>query len=345
MTASRVPFDVVIHADFRDPVRRVFEVRVLYVLASWTAFAGRAGAWPVTVACIGDPPRTVRWLAEQIGARLSIHPPLTLGPTPYGNKLRGLEAPGEGERIILLDADTLLLADPSPFAELAPGIAAAPVEMPEWWLDEWSRLYADEGEPLPPERISSLVSTVGLRIRPRAAPADLHEQLVSMVPHFNSGVIVAPRHCGLRERWEREWLRAERVLAPQVITDQGPLALAIAALRRQGVPFQLLPEALHTRWRDVYARRVPLRSAVVLHARAFLQIGSPDPAAHRACWYYGAHLGLRMLNAWGRQEPGRRVRSLVTRMAPAMPDLLRLSRVLQRLRAEYVVPALRSVPG
>src|ERR1051325_3921722 len=95
---KRLMFDVVIVPDFSGKRARAFEARTLLFLASWIEFAGRARGFPLHVACIGEPPASVRWLVDRCGALISVHEPVGDGLRGSANKLRGLEVDARTDR-------------------------------------------------------------------------------------------------------------------------------------------------------------------------------------------------------------------------------------------------------
>ena|SRR5258708_15894068 len=85
------PFEIESVPDFSGPHPAVFEARSLLFLAAFCEYGGAARHFPLHLACIGEPPKTVRWLAERSGATLHAYPPKTDGPRGMANKMRGLE--------------------------------------------------------------------------------------------------------------------------------------------------------------------------------------------------------------------------------------------------------------
>ena len=79
-------FDVVIVPDFSGKAKTTFEARTLYFLASWLECAGKSREFPLHLACIGEPPESVRALAKQCDARISLHAPMGEDVGVFANK-------------------------------------------------------------------------------------------------------------------------------------------------------------------------------------------------------------------------------------------------------------------
>jgi hypothetical protein len=275
-------FDVVIVPDFSGAAGQVFEARTLFFLASWLEHAGTARSFPLHLACIGEPPASVRWMAERCGAELSLHEPLGLESSGTSNKLRGLEVQGRTDRLLLLDADVLVLGDISGLGELGSCIAAGPPDKPRLSKRHWQIIYPALGMPPPAERCSSVLGEL-------LAPGYQHPRLTSMVPFYNSGVLFLPWDCGLRPLWEEHigaiaaqfsedderwrWLGAN---------DEAGLATAVELLKQRGVPFVRLPDVYHTRWLHVHGGAVRWSDVKLFHALGFFRTSRPwttEPAS------------------------------------------------------------------
>lgn len=235
-TVNAPLLDVVIVPDFRPAAAALFEARTLFFLASWLERAG-AGAherFALSLACIGQPPASVRRLAARCGAQISLHEPLQLNRGFTANKLRGFEAPARASRVLLLDADTLIVNALDGLAHAIPAdaIAASPAGNSRVPEAEWETIYDALGLARPTERMLSIRAELGLRERQE------------MYPYYNSGVLLAPRAVDLRGPWERD-VTAIGALGLQQTSDQAGLATAVQRLRGAGVPFQRLPESYH----------------------------------------------------------------------------------------------------
>ena len=139
-TAPR-PFDVVIVPDFLGAQAQVQEGQAILFLSSWLQQYGSESRLPLHLACIGEPPDTVRRLAARAGARISLHAPIGIQDGHHvGNKLRGLEVSVETDRLLLLDVDTLVLNDISPLGHWTSCLAAAPDDSPKVTDDQWKQI-------------------------------------------------------------------------------------------------------------------------------------------------------------------------------------------------------------
>jgi hypothetical protein len=257
----RLPFDVVTVPDFSEGPA-VFEARTLVFLATWLQTGGPAWGCPLHVACINEPPASVRSLAERCGANVTVHQPLKLRPDHHvGNKLRGLEIEPRTDRFLLLDVDIAVLSDISRLAELGGCIAAVPDDAPNVSIADWRTIHEAFDLPLPPP-IRPLVCELDLpRYPPRTMGFEAgDEQIEWMLPYYNGGVVFAPWSCGLRELWAQNISRIAGLFAEDGTprrwvhhSDQAALAVSIAMLQRDGLPFHRLPDAFNTRWQHLYA--------------------------------------------------------------------------------------------
>lgn len=282
-------FDVVVAPDFSGARRLVFEARTLFFLASWLERARRRPP-PLHLACIGEPPDSVRALAGRASATISMHQPLPLVHGGFANKLRGLEAPGQHPRVLLLDADMLVLGPPDTVSALGADFAAAPAGKPQISEATWREIYAGLGLRVPETRMVCLRTELGLgmdRIRYRYPFQE--PEAAAMMPYHNSGALLARRDSALRAVWEEHlrWIAEhfrEREGTPVALTggDQVGLATALHALAvRDGRTFQRLPDEFNVRsphW-QVGARR--LRDVRLFHATGLfddlrLRAGLPE---------------------------------------------------------------------
>jgi len=268
------PFDVITVPDFSAGGTAVFEARTLVFLASWAERAGASRSFPLHVACIGAPPASVRRLADRVGASVTVHEPLPLRPDHHvGNKLRGLEVAARTDRFLLLDVDIAILGDLGRLAEFDDCISACPDDAPNVRLAEWRTIHEAVGLPLP-EAIPPLVRELDLPCFPRKMMGYEagNEQLDAMLPYYNGGVVFAPWSSNLRDLWAaniqriaglfdegtgfRKWIHH---------SDQAALAVSIAMLARDGLPFRRLPDAFNARWQHLYAGRPEPGEIAILH--------------------------------------------------------------------------------
>jgi hypothetical protein len=277
--------DVVMVPDFAGPGRRIFEARTLLFLGSWLEQRGASCDWPLHLACVGDPPAGVASLAERCGARVSIRPELSLRGQRYLNKLRGLEVESATGRILLLDADTVVLMR-RPFREPIPA-------------------------------------------------------------HYNTGVLLVPADCRLREHWERvARLLDERYTGVDeqhdhiVRNDQPSLAVAAALLRDDGVPLRPLPYPLHGFDLLYAAGALTYEATAVYHAKTFFRrdkkAATLDPL--REVQLYRDSQVPRLYPESPLQRLLRRLRGRPH--PPAADSILGLCQRLEQLTRTYVLPGL-----
>lgn len=343
------PLDVVIVPDFTEQQRGRFEARTLFFLAAWLEYGGRARSFPLHLACIGDPPPSVAWLAARAGARVRVFTPLAIDQRGSSNKMRGLEIDAVTDRILLLDADVLVLSDFSDLGAMAPALSAAAAITPRLPEDHWRRIYTGLGLDLPDERMTSSAGRVygDLTHRPRFSGQD--QAVHRMLPYYNSGVLVVPRTAGLRPVWEDHVRRISTMFDPSDVayrsivgSDQAGLATAIVTLRRQGVPFTELPDRFHATRLQMYRRTLALDDMALFHA--FWLFGP----TRRADWTlplqverYRLSAIHKLVEAW-RQDPfpGSRLAHVRQYLWPACRDANALRGRLMALYRTYVRPAL-----
>ncbi|WP_152669507.1 hypothetical protein [Synechococcus sp. GFB01] len=273
-TSQAQAFDVITVPDFSGSGRAVFEARTLVFLASWMEYAGEARHYPLHLACIGEPPPSVRLLAGQCGARITVHDPLQLRQGHHvGNKLRGLEISNETENYLLLDVDIAILSDISSASALAGSLATSPDDAPNVTIRDWRVIYSTLELPLPTP-IKPLVHELGLPRFPRRMMGFESEdnQTRLMLPYYNGGVVFAPWAADLRTHWEKSILKIASLFDESKGTrrwihqsDQAGLAIAIAMLRRDGWDWQRLPDKFNARWQHLYAGSPEMSSIAVMH--------------------------------------------------------------------------------
>lgn len=274
MSTSLRPFDVITVPDFTSGSGAVFEARTLVFLASWIERAGTARNFPLHLACIGQPPASVRRLAGRCGASITVHEPLQLRHDhPVGNKFRGLEIVPRTDRFLLLDVDVTILSDPAPLSALGDCVAACPDDGPNVTLDEWRRIHSACGM-RPPELVQPLFSELDLPRFPRRImgvnPGD--RQCDAMMPYFNGGVVFAPWACDLRRRWAENVVRIAGLFDESQgrrrwihHSDQAGLAVTLETLRLEGWAVRRLPDAFNTRWLHLYAGSPAPEAIAVMH--------------------------------------------------------------------------------
>ncbi len=333
---------VVTVPDFAGPSRRTFETRSLFFLAFWAELPAAPGI-VLHLACIGEPPEAVRRMADMASASWTVHEPLGIGSRRNPNKLRGLEGAGADEAVLLLDTDVWLLADLTGWERVDGDFAVSPALKPRISLARWESLYGSLGEAMPSDRFPCVRHRLGRTMRSRHAFEGQGAQGASMVPYYNSGVLLARQPGLLREAWEAALRDIAAVVSsddPFVVallgSDQAALALALQRLGRDGAAISLLPDAYHWTYLHLSAGE-PLATARALHALGFPGPGHPEPA--RAPDLFGHDLARRLRReAWSSGwPPGRAVREW-GRWRGAATEARRLAERLRRLWAEVIEP-------
>jgi hypothetical protein len=326
-------FDVVIVPDFLCGEAAMFEARTLFFLASWLANAGRARAFPLHIASIGEPPASVCRLARKAGASITVH--AALGAERWGsaNKLRGLEVAGKEDRVLLLDVDVMVLSDFSDLGSVGRCIAASPANTLQISETYWEKIYRALGMEPPAERIACVRGELGD-----------DPSLCSMCPYYNSGVLFMPWGCGLRKIWEEHIRRIAELFTERdeiwqavAFSDQAGLATSIEFLRRGGVPFVRLPPAFHANWLYLYSRKVPLEETKLFHAFGlFREMIAGRRALDQEIGRYRTTLIHSLVHECKRD----RARVAVRRLLPAVMDACALASGLQRHYKREVAEAV-----
>ncbi len=337
-------FDVVIVPDFGGRAKLTFEARTLYFLASWIEFAAASRGFPLHVACIGEPPPSVRLLAERCGARISLHQPMGDQLGVFANKLRGFEAPLETDRIFLLDVDIFILSDLSPLAELVPADAIAATHshsaiiLPEMWEELYARL-----DMTPPARgMMDFHLTLEDGVpAPRGA----------LYPSFSSGAVLAPKRSDLHKLWiEHLSVLAEfrarwtEKLTPlnMLCGDEPALATAMHLLERRGQQIVVMPDRFHGKWRHLYRRSPKLNEFALFHmSSSFAQGETLNEKLDPKSTFYQRKLLRRYGKRWLRHSAAH-TSEAVRYLVPASLELIRLRQIVRRLYDNHIREVVRS---
>lgn len=248
--------DVVVVADFEGASAPRFELHCLLFLAAWMAHRGDSRDWPLHLACVGEPPRSVRLLADRVGASITVHPPLVFNALRTSNKLRAFDVRPQTPLLLMLDADVLVLDDLSPLVALAgDGVGVSMATVNHLSEHTWQQIYQAAGVPYPGPTGTCWCADPAL-----ASLRGLTEEQVArcrrMPPFFNSGVVVAPWALDLGTRWRSH---LERIVAhfdasPDLWTEPGrlpddehALATAVERMRREGARVVAVPWRYHAR--------------------------------------------------------------------------------------------------
>jgi hypothetical protein len=207
-----------------------------------------------------------------------VHEPLLVEYGGFANKLRGLEAPFDGGRILLLDADILVLGKLDALAGIDADFAAAAADKPQVPKAQWRLIYAGLQLPLPAERMASVYAEAGGALENVAHPYQGQEaEAGAMLPYYNSGAVLVRRAAELRAVWEDHLRRIpaifeqESAVAAHAVTngDQVALATALHALRGRGATFARLPPAFNARLSHFRTGALRVDTTALLHAPGF----------------------------------------------------------------------------
>lgn len=339
--------DVVVVPDFSGDKCATFEARTLFFLASWIENAGRARHFPLHLACIGEPPFSVRWLAERAHASITVHEPLKIEQRGSANKLRGLEIVGVTDRVLLLDVDVLVLGDISDLTAITYGIAASPARRPRIPERYWKKIYPALGMELPSERIASIRGELACPVVKRLAYPEEPYEFGMMLPYYNTGVVLAPWGCNLRRLWE-EHIRgistlfhgSDRIWRAADASDAG-FATSVEFLKRRGLPFARLGDAFHGSRLHLYRRALRASEIKLFHASGcFGNAGELKRLFEDVVNDYRRVLFWDIVNEWWRQD-GRNLQaaSIVQCLLPAAKDAYGLGRFLLKLYKCHVAAA------
>jgi hypothetical protein len=276
--------DVVTVPDFTGPAAPRFELRTLLFLGSWLSHQGASRAWTVHLACVGDPPVSVRRMAAFAGAEITRHAPVDPRWPRSCNKLRAFEIARGSPMFLLLDTDTLVLRDLAPLlGAVGDRTALGPATFNPVPEHMWRRIFELADAPYP-------------------GPAG------SIPPYYNSGVVMGAWAHDLGARWTRHLDRllsaADDAFWNQVprsrrFADQYALATAAAALVASGGTVIHLPPQYHVRPPLLDAGAVSWRETALLHYPRML-VPYGETVETVAAWLYGARYGRvrRLLSRW-----------------------------------------------
>lgn len=297
--------DVIVTADFTGPKIATFENRAIVFLAHWIENAGNARSFPLHLACIGEPPTSVAWMAKRANAQITIHAPHPLAhQRPSLNKQRGFEIEPKTDYFLLLDTDVWVLSDFSDLVELGYTIAAAPDAKPRVPTTYWHEIYAAFGMSPPTERLCSIRGELGWSLGISRTYPGQEEELTNMFPYYNAGILYAPWSCNLSARWAENAYRiadlfSDRSLSEPLegvlVSDQAAFALAVEQLKREGVPFTSLASHFHGTRHHLYADALELSDVKLYHAIGFARSKSHP-------FHYGTFLVKKLWREWRLQR-------------------------------------------
>jgi len=346
-------FDVVVVPDFTGKNASGFEMRTLFFLASWIENAGQARDFPLHLVCIGEPPPSVRWLAAESDASITVHQPMNIDLLGFSNKLRGFEIQNKTDQILLLDADIFVLSDISDLSDLGHCIAAAPAGKPRVPKQYWRRIYDALGMEMPTERIASIRGELGCPLFAQRIYDGQESELSAMLPYYNGGVLFAPWDCGLREVWGEHICRIVALFKGKdeaffaVENDMAGLATTIEHFKRQGIPFVQLPACFNARYLHLYKSALSLSEIKLYHAIGFgRSLPLNSVSFNRSIYGYREHLISALLREWYREYGiAKGIRTIGRSLFSPMRDAMRLVNQVHRLCKRHVMEALQHGVG
>lgn len=267
--------DVITVPDFSSEAASRFELRTLLFLGSWMEHRGGSRSWPLHLACIGEPPASVRRLAARAGAVVTVHEPFDRSYPAPCNKLRAFDLPPTSDRFLLLDTDVLVLRDLEPLASaVGDGIGVGPATGNPISEILWHRVFEAIGVPYPRAAGTCWHAMWDLSAHRRITTA-YREQCLSMPPYFNSGVVLAPWRCGLGPVWMDHTRRLMAAVEDLALSsedqgvvrflDQVSLATATAALALSGVQVVTPPLAYQARPPLLVSGVLPWNEVALFH--------------------------------------------------------------------------------
>jgi hypothetical protein len=338
-------FDVVVVSDFSGPSVFTFQVQTSFFLASWLENAGRARHFPLHLVCIGEPPQSVRRLAERCGASVTVHAPVGIERRGVANKLRAFEVQHQTDQVLLLDADILVLSDFSSLSDLGYCISAAPDNRPRVPERYWEAIYPALGMQAPAERIASGRGELGLNRLGMSLYSSQESEIPAMFPYYNTGVLFLPWDCGLREIWEDHIHRIKALFSEEDEawtsvgeSNQAGFATAVYQLRGSGVPFKRLPPYFHANYAHIFSRTLSLGEMKLFHAFEFgTKVQSRSEDFRRSIHQYRHHLLSTMYWLWRLNYSSPTVgRSIARHLLPSVKDVLRTVHRMRFLYKRYV---------
>lgn len=249
--------DVITVPDFSGPAAPRFELRALLFLGAWMRHRGTSRSWPLHLACIGEPPASVRRLAALAGASITTHEPMPPPHFPTSNKLRGLEITPAADRFLLLDTDVLILGDLDPLAQMVGGgIGVGPARFNLLSEPVWRRIFDCVGGRYP---------------------------VASGLPlYYSSGELMAPWSLRLGAVWREHVRQILEALADDPVSgdwkwqrhaEQYGLATTIEALGQRGVPVTVIPPDFRARPYMLMARTITWIEVALFH---YVKVFNPD---------------------------------------------------------------------
>lgn len=212
-----------------EPVPKYIQ-QAARLLLSIRWFGGQVAGAPFFLCTTGTLPAAAESFFRNHGATIVVVERVSEKHGP-SNKIRFLELPvlENWQHILLLDCDTIVVQDPSPYLN-CPGLAAKIADLPTITVEDFEELFSMFRMEMPAQRLEH----------------DMRKQ--ACIPYLNSGVIVL--NSVWRERLVTEWNNYNEAILEKwdsismtsFYNDQASLALAIQST---GIPLTLLPSAMN----------------------------------------------------------------------------------------------------
>ena len=254
-----------------------FEARTLFFLASWIDKVGANSKHTLHVACIKEPPQSVRRLAQQAGAIITVFPPSDLVTGSFSNKLRGLEIVPKHDHFLLLDADVVFAAPLQIPENFRNHVMACPGGIPQFSQDWWPRIYAALDMEPPQERIACRFYEFGLPL-PKLHYPTQEAEMKAMFPYYNSGVVFGPWTAGLHPVWRHHCQTITQTFSGEpgvtdnvTLYDQTAFATAVEFLKRQNVFFAPLPNEWNATRSGFRRHHLRFHHCKIMHLIGFLR--------------------------------------------------------------------------
>jgi hypothetical protein len=270
--------DVVVCPDFAGPLHRVFEARTMLFLGSWLEHDGASRRWPLHVVCTGEPPASVRELAERCGAAVQVREGFSGLGNRIMNRLRGLEIESLTGRILMVDCDCIVVRDLQPLLALGDCFAAVVGPRNPLPASAWREIFEVAGVKMPAERVEPWVLQVANRL-PRGEVRRTERE--PMPPYFQAAVYLVPAGSSLRENWER----IQRLLSQRYADRPYPYdrfwkktqcahAICVAILAEEGIPWRLAPPEINATALSYATGDVSYEETLIFHAPTIFRRGS-----------------------------------------------------------------------
>ena len=203
---------------------------------------------------------------------------------------------------------------------------------------------------MPTERIASRVAELDLPLKYERFDGE-ETLLESMLPLYNSGVVVSPWRLKLIQRWKETYDRIQAIEPPNHprwnlvrSTDQPALAVTIDLLCREGLGFERLPSGVNALWQDLHAEAVEPDQVHLFHATTIFRHMPPQPVTRegllRELDRYRGRLWRSSRRSWTRERRLARAFQNTGRLLRASAKIRWLDARLHHLYERHVRPVV-----